>query len=99
MSQQDFVSRDGEAQGDWLLRTWVSTAGKGNGGLGVTLTTAAGLISGVMISEMEFLDGTTEAVADAFNGEGEAFRGLFEQFRNFVQDKPITHIHLKNAKL
>ncbi|WP_445677662.1 hypothetical protein [Pseudomonas putida] len=99
MSEQMMQDLAAPQVGDWLLRTWIAGSGNGNGGLGVTLTTAAGLISGIIISEMEFLDGTTEAVADAYNGKGESFRGLFNEFRETVQQRPTTHIHLKDAKM
>ncbi|PIK76368.1 MULTISPECIES: hypothetical protein [Pseudomonas] len=99
MSEDNAQSQEKAPVGDWLLRTWIATAGKGNGGLGVTITTAAGLISGVLISEMEFLDGISEGLADGFNGQGEAFRGMFDQLRELDGKMPITHIHLKQAKL
>ncbi|WP_058545802.1 hypothetical protein [Pseudomonas fluorescens] len=98
MSEQNTQVRKDD-RGDWLLRAWISGTGKGGEGFSVVLTTAAGIISGTLISEARYLDSIGTAMADGWGEQAEAFRNLFAPMREFEGQLPIHYVHLKDAQL
>jgi hypothetical protein len=88
-----------EEKGDWLLRAWISTITGDGVGLSVVLTTAAGIISGTLISEVRYLDSISNAMADGWGERGEVFRDMFAGMREFDGKLPIKYVHLQAAQL
>ncbi|PJX09051.1 hypothetical protein CQW32_17510 [Pseudomonas putida] len=99
MTDQTNQNRKDSQAGDWLLRTWISTIGPSGEGFSVVLTTAAGVISGTLISEVHYYDSISTAMADGWGERGEPFRNMFAEARKYDGQLPINHVHLRDARL
>lgn len=88
-----------EEKGDWLLRVWIASTSANGEGLEVVLTTAAGVISGMLISEVRFLDSLGSALADGWGERGEVFRNMFAKARDLDGHLPGNYVHLQGAQL
>jgi hypothetical protein len=99
MSEQNIQDSNKVEPGDWLLRVWIKATPKKSDGFSVVLTTAAGIISGILISEANYLESISSAMADGWGGSGEGFRDMFSELTELENSLPLTHIHLRDAKI
>ncbi|MDP9511378.1 hypothetical protein Q7O56_20275 [Pseudomonas protegens] len=95
MSEQN-TQRPGEKpNNDWMLRA-LSLSGSG---FPVILTTAAGLIAGDIVGEVEYLETLQNSLADGWGERAEPLRTMFAPAIENATRLPQEHIHLRNAKL
>lgn len=99
MSEQNTQDRIKAESGDWLLRAWITGTPKHSDGFSVVLTTGAGVISGILISEANYLKSISAAMADGWGESGEDLRNMFSEMIELENPLPITHIHLRDAKV
>ncbi|MCF6780928.1 hypothetical protein [Stutzerimonas stutzeri] len=91
---------------DWVLVTLILAAEKG-AEVGVTLTTAAGLVTGTIIGGAKYMEMQKAAFAEVPGGAGSVFEKIFDDWRSIYiehsdseDNRPlISFIHLRDARL
>jgi len=95
-----------DTKADWVLVTLIIAAEKGVE-VGVTLTTAAGLVTGTIIGGAKYMEMQKTAFAEAPGGGGSVFEKIFDDWRSvYIQQSDsedsrpqVSFIHLQDARL
>lgn len=75
----------------------LDAAGHGNS-IGVTLVTTGGILSGTLIGRAEYVQSLTATARTGSEWMGEFLSGALEELPD-REDEPITHVHLRSARL
>jgi hypothetical protein len=99
MSDEQVQEHKEKEPGDWLLRAWIAGIHTGGVGFSVVLTTAAGVISGQLISEAKYFESLSVVLSEGFPQRKEEFRTVFDDIKRLDKPMPIRQVHLRDAQL